>query len=112
MRTSRHTTISVTILLAVPRPEHDVLLSGLPTPDSDLATAAQHKLRLICEDLELTAEDHLVEIGTGWGGMAIFAAEHYGCRVTTTTISREQFDYTVAPGFEQRVAGSHHGALR
>ena len=67
-----------------------------PTPDSDLATAAQHKLRLICEDLELTAEDHLVEIGTGWGGMAIFAAEHYGCRVTTTTISREQFDYTVA----------------
>ena len=67
-----------------------------PTPDSDLATAAQHKLRLICEDLELTAEDHLVEIGTGWGGMAIFAAKHYGCRVTTTTISREQFDYTVA----------------
>jgi len=67
-----------------------------PTPDSDLATAAQHKLRLICEDLELTAEDHLVEIGTGWGGMAIFAAEHYGCCVTTTTISREQFDYTVA----------------
>jgi len=67
-----------------------------PTPDSDLATASQHKLRLICEDLELTAEDHLVEIGTGWGGMAIFAAEHYGCRVTTTTISREQFDYTVA----------------
>ena len=67
-----------------------------PTPDSDLATAAQHKLRLICEDLELTPEDHLVEIGTGWGGMAIFAAEHYGCRVTTTTISREQFDYTVA----------------
>ena len=67
-----------------------------PTPDSDLATAAQHKLRLICEDLELKPEDHLVEIGTGWGGMAIFAAEHYGCRVTTTTISREQFDYTVA----------------
>ena len=67
-----------------------------PTPDSDLATAAQHKLRLICEDLELTPEDHLVEIGTGWGGMAIFAAEHFGCRVTTTTISREQFDYTVA----------------
>jgi len=67
-----------------------------PTPDSDLATASQHKLRLICEDLELKPEDHLVEIGTGWGGMAMFAAEHYGCRVTTTTISREQFDYTVA----------------
>tara|TARA_B100000925_G_scaffold201964_1_gene153135 strand:- start:182 stop:1438 length:1257 start_codon:yes stop_codon:yes gene_type:complete len=66
-----------------------------PTPDSDLASASQHKLHLICEDLELKPEDHLVEIGTGWGGMAIYAAEHYGCRVTTTTISREQFDYTV-----------------
>ena len=67
-----------------------------PSPESDLAAASQHKLHLICEDLELTSEDHLVEIGTGWGGMAIYAAEHYGCRVTTTTISREQFDYTVA----------------
>ena len=66
-----------------------------PSPDSDLAEASQHKLRLICEDLELTAKDHLVEIGTGWGGMAIFAAELYGCRVTTTTISQEQYDYTV-----------------
>ena len=64
-----------------------------PSPASDLATASQHKLHLICEDLELTQDDHLVEIGTGWGGMAIYAAEHYGCRVTTTTISREQFDY-------------------
>lgn len=66
-----------------------------PTASSDLASASQHKLRLICEDLELKADDHLIEIGTGWGGMAIFAAEHYGCRVTTTTISREQYDYTV-----------------
>ena len=66
-----------------------------PTPQSDLATASQHKLHLICEDLELKSEDHLVEIGTGWGGMAIYAAEHYGCRVTTTTISQEQYEYTV-----------------
>ena len=64
-----------------------------PTPESDLATAATYKLKLICEDLELSAKDHLVEIGTGWGGMAIYAAENYGCRVTTTTISREQYDY-------------------
>jgi cyclopropane-fatty-acyl-phospholipid synthase len=64
-----------------------------PTPESDLATAAAYKLRLICEDLELSADDHLVEIGTGWGGMAIYAAENYGCRVTTTTISKEQYDY-------------------
>ena len=64
-----------------------------PTRESDLATAATYKLKLICEDLELSANDHLVEIGTGWGGMAIYAAENYGCRVTTTTISREQYDY-------------------
>jgi len=64
-----------------------------PTPESDLATAATYKLKLICEDLELSANDHLVEIGTGWGGMAIYAAENYGCRVTTTTISRQQYDY-------------------
>ena len=78
-----------------------------PTPESDLASAAQHKLHLICEDLELKPEDHLIEIGTGWGGMAIYAAEHYGCRVTTTTISREQFDYTVnavtARGLQDRI---------
>ena len=37
--------------------------------------------------------DHLLEIGTGWGGFALYAAEHYGCRITTTTISRQQFDY-------------------
>ena len=66
-----------------------------PTPQSDLATASQHKLHLICEDLELKPEDHLIEIGTGWGGMAIYAAEHYGCQVTTTTISREQYEYTI-----------------
>lgn len=66
-----------------------------PSASADLASASQHKLKLICEDLELKAEDHLVEIGTGWGGMAIFAAEHYGCRVTTTTISRQQYDYTL-----------------
>jgi cyclopropane-fatty-acyl-phospholipid synthase len=66
-----------------------------PSASADLASASQHKLKLICDDLELKAEDHLVEIGTGWGGMAIFAAEHYGCRVTTTTISRQQYDYTL-----------------
>ena len=67
-----------------------------PEGSDDLADASQHKLRLICEDLELKSTDHLVEIGTGWGGMAIYAAEHYGCRVTTTTISREQLEYARA----------------
>ena len=46
-----------------------------------------------CRQLSLKPDDHLLEIGTGWGGMAIYAARHYGCRVTTTTISAEQYEY-------------------
>ncbi|MEC8268313.1 MAG: cyclopropane-fatty-acyl-phospholipid synthase family protein, partial [Pseudomonadota bacterium] len=66
-----------------------------PNCDS-LAEASQYKLKLICEDLELKPTDHLIEIGTGWGGMAIFAAENYGCKVTTTTISRKQLEHAQA----------------
>lgn len=62
-------------------------------PDSSLEAAQQHKLHTICQQLELTADDHLLEIGTGWGGLACFAAKHYGCKVTTTTLSAEQFAY-------------------
>ena len=50
-------------------------------------------MKAACDSLELTAGDHLLEIGTGWGALAIYAAENYGCRVTTTTISKEQFDF-------------------
>ena len=50
------------------------------------------RMRRICDKLQLSAEDHVMEIGTGWGGFALFAAQNYGCRVTTTTISREQHD--------------------
>lgn len=64
-----------------------------PHSTATLETAAEYKLQHICESLQLTASDHLLEIGTGWGGMAIYAAKHYGCRVTTTTISQEQYDY-------------------
>jgi len=63
------------------------------SPQDDLETAATRKLQLICEKLQLNAQDHVIEIGTGWGGFAIYAAEHYGCRVTTTTISQEQFNH-------------------
>lgn len=63
-----------------------------PAPDSTLETAAEYKLRRVCEKLQLTSSDHLLEIGSGWGGMAIYAARHYGCKVTTTTISREQYE--------------------
>lgn len=65
-----------------------------PTPSSTLLEASTNKLKVICESLELKATDHIVEIGTGWGGLAIYAATHYGCKVTTTTISDEQYRYT------------------
>lgn len=60
--------------------------------NQSLSDAQQHRLDVICRKLELSADDHLIEIGTGWGGLAIYAAEHYGCRVTTTTISKQQYD--------------------
>ena len=63
-----------------------------PREDSSLLEASNHKLDLICGKLELAAGDRLVEIGTGWGGLAIHAARHYGCRVSTTTISQQQYE--------------------
>lgn len=67
-----------------------------PTQEADLATAQNYKLQKICERLELTENEHLLEIGTGWGGLAIYAAQHYGCKVTTTTISDAQFEFAQA----------------
>lgn len=61
--------------------------AGMTLEEAQLA-----RLERICRALELQSSDHLLEIGTGWGGMAMHAARHYGCRVTSTTISREQFD--------------------
>ena len=63
------------------------------TAEDFLETAQQRKFDIICRKLQLEARDHLLEIGTGWGGFAAYAAENYGCRVTTTTISRQQHDY-------------------
>jgi cyclopropane-fatty-acyl-phospholipid synthase len=59
--------------------------------DSTLYEASVAKNDRICRKLQLSPQDHLVEIGSGWGGFALHAAQHYGCRVTTTTISREQY---------------------
>ncbi|WP_029148983.1 cyclopropane-fatty-acyl-phospholipid synthase family protein [Methylophilus sp. 5] len=56
-----------------------------------LQAASERKLQVICDKLQLCATDHVVEIGTGWGGFAIYAARHYGCHVTTTTISEQQY---------------------
>lgn len=61
----------------------------------------------LCDRLALTPGDRLLEIGTGWGAMAEYAARHYGCRVTTTTLSQEQFQWAKAriarAGLEDRV---------
>ena len=61
-------------------------------PQATLLQASIEKLDRVCRKLELHPGDHLLEIGSGWGGLALHAARHYGCRVTTTTISREQYD--------------------
>jgi cyclopropane-fatty-acyl-phospholipid synthase len=61
--------------------------------EATLQEASIAKFDAVCRKLALTPNDHLVEIGTGWGGLAIHAAERYGCRVTTTTISRQQHDF-------------------
>jgi cyclopropane-fatty-acyl-phospholipid synthase len=77
------------------------------SPRATLQEASLAKLERVCAKLDLRPADHVLEIGTGWGGFAVYAAEHYGCRVTTTTISREQHAYAServrAAGLEDRV---------
>lgn len=78
--------------------DEDLLYSSaLFTADEQaLNQAQQAKMARLCEQLALTADDHLLEIGTGWGAMAEYAARHYGCRVTTTTLSQEQYTWATA----------------
>ena len=61
-------------------------------PQATLHQASIEKLDRVCRKLDLCPGDHLLEIGSGWGGLALHAARHYGCHVTTTTISREQYE--------------------
>jgi len=61
---------------------------------SSLREASLAKFDRVCRRLQLSDEDHVVEIGSGWGGFAVYAAEEYGCRVTTTTISQRQYEFT------------------
>jgi cyclopropane-fatty-acyl-phospholipid synthase len=72
-----------------------------------LEEASRAKLDRICRQLDLKPSDHVLEIGTGWGGFALHAATHYGCRVTTTTISQKQFELAcervAAAGLGERV---------
>ncbi len=64
------------------------------SPGQSLEQAQLHKLQRICEKLELKPDEHLLEIGTGWGSLAIHAASRFGCRVTTTTLSDAQYAHT------------------
>jgi cyclopropane-fatty-acyl-phospholipid synthase len=61
-------------------------------PSASLREAQEAKLERVCRKLQLEPDDHVLEIGTGWGSFAMHAAERFGCRVTTTTISREQHE--------------------
>jgi len=76
-------------------------------PADTLETASARKLERICRMLDLKASDRVVEIGTGWGGFALYAATQYGCHVTTTTISSEQHalacERVAAAGMSERV---------
>jgi cyclopropane-fatty-acyl-phospholipid synthase len=76
-------------------------------PDMDLHEASIAKLERICRKLNLKASDHVLEIGTGWGGFALYAARSRGCRVTTATISHRQYDLArqriSAAGLDDRV---------
>ncbi|WP_406236238.1 class I SAM-dependent methyltransferase [Isoptericola jiangsuensis] len=75
--------------------------------DEPLEVASTRKLDRICQQLQLQPGDRVVEIGTGWGGFAVHAARHYGCHVTTTTISAEQHALAVQrvqdAGLQERV---------
>jgi len=66
-----------------------------PRADSTLAEGSEAKFEAACRKLDLKPTDHVLEIGTGWGGFAIHAVQRYGCRVTTTTISAAQRDFAV-----------------
>jgi cyclopropane-fatty-acyl-phospholipid synthase len=81
------------------------------SPTTSLEQASLAKLKRVCTKLALSPADHVLEIGTGWGGFAVYAAEHYGCRVTTTTISAEQHAYALErvceAGLQERVTVLH-----
>lgn len=77
-----------------------------------LEAASEAKLERICRTLNLTSSDHVLEIGTGWGGFALHAARHYGCHITTTTISQNQYERTaeriIASGLNDRITLLKH----
>jgi cyclopropane-fatty-acyl-phospholipid synthase len=77
-----------------------------------LEMAQARKVDRICRTLGLTASDHVLEIGSGWGGFAVWASTNYGCRVTTTTISDEQYRHVREWRARLGEAGSRIEVLR
>jgi cyclopropane-fatty-acyl-phospholipid synthase len=75
-------------------------------PGLTLEQASTAKLERICQKLQLQKDDHVIEIGTGWGGFATYAAQNYGCKITTTTISKEQYQ-AAQQRFEQEGVADH-----
>ena len=75
-------------------------------------TASRAKLDRICDKLDLQPSDHVLEIGTGWGGFALHAALTRGCRVTTTTISSEQRELALGARPRGRARGPRDGPAR
>ena len=61
----------------------------------EMESASINKMKIVCQKLQLGPKDHVLEIGTGWGGLAIYMAQNFGCRVTTTTISQQQHSKAV-----------------
>ena len=77
------------------------------TPEMSLRDASIEKIDRLCRKLELRPTDHVLEIGTGWGALAVHAASNYGCHVTTVTISDNQYaaacERVRAAGLEERI---------
>lgn len=78
-----------------------------PSQHASLTEAAEFKLQRVCEKLALSDKDHLLEIGSGWGGLAIYCARTTGCKVTTVTLSSEQYQHVkrqiAALGLQERI---------
>jgi hypothetical protein len=81
-------------------------------PEMDLHAAQIAKYELLCRKLRLTSHDHMLEIGSGREGFAIHAARKYGCRITTVTISKQQYEYAHAAFIESNSINDHDKPCR
>ena len=94
-RVAAHYDLSNELFAAMLDPTMAYSCAYFSSPTDSLEEAQGEKFDRLCRKLALRADEHVVEIGTGWGGFALHAAEHYGCRVTTTTISEAQRELAV-----------------